>query len=59
VPASLQHLRMDGVVFRQLAGEPQPKAPLNLAYRRDEASAVVRRFIELVRQTAGELRPAG
>jgi DNA-binding transcriptional LysR family regulator len=59
VPASLQHLRMDGVIFRQLAGEPQPKAPLNLAYRRDEASAVVRRFIELVRQTAGELRPAG
>jgi DNA-binding transcriptional LysR family regulator len=59
VPASLQHLRMDGVIFRQLAGEPQPKAPLNLAYRRDEASAVVRRFIELVRQTAGERRPAG
>ena len=59
VPASLQHLRMDGVIFRRLAGEPQPKAPLNLAYRRDEASAVVRRFIELVRQTAGERRPAG
>jgi len=59
VPASLQHLRMDGVIFRRLAGEPQPKAPLNLAYRRDEASAVARRFVALVRQTAGELRPAG
>lgn len=57
VPASLQRLRMDGVVFRQLTDETPPKAPLNLAHRRGESSAVVRRFIELVRRTADELRP--
>lgn len=57
VPASLQRLRMDGVVFRRLAGEPQPKAPLNLACRRGETSPLVRRFVELVRRTAMELPP--
>src|SRR6266851_5162951 len=55
VPASLQRLRMDGVVFRRLASENRPKAPLNLAQRRGETSAVVRRFVALVRRTAGEL----
>jgi DNA-binding transcriptional LysR family regulator len=57
VPASLQRLHMDGVVFRRLAGDPQPKAPLNLAHRHGESSAVVRRFIELVQRTATEPRP--
>jgi DNA-binding transcriptional LysR family regulator len=55
VPASLQRLRMDGVVFRHLASESRPKAPLNLAHRRGETSPVVRRFIELVRRTAAAL----
>ena len=34
VGVSLQRMRMDGVVFRRLAGAAQPKAPLYLASRR-------------------------
>jgi DNA-binding transcriptional LysR family regulator len=59
VPASLQRLHMDGVVFRPLKNEPRPRAPLNLAYRRSESSAAVRSFIELVRSAAGDLRAGG
>ncbi len=51
VPESLQRMRMDGVVFRRLAGAVQPKAPLYLASRRGETSASVRRFLELVRRS--------
>src|SRR6266851_4903183 len=47
VPASLQRLHMDGVVFRRLTEEPRPRAPLNLAYRRSESSPAVRSFIAL------------
>jgi DNA-binding transcriptional LysR family regulator len=56
VPASLQMLHMDGVVFRRLKNEPRATAPLNLAYRRSESSAAVRSFIELVRSAASDLR---
>jgi DNA-binding transcriptional LysR family regulator len=52
VPASLQGLQMDGVVYRRLSGSPQLKAPLILACRRGENSATVQRFIELVQSTA-------
>jgi DNA-binding transcriptional LysR family regulator len=52
VPASLQRMHMDGVVYRRLKGAAQPKAPLILATRRGEASAAVQRFLGLVRQTA-------
>jgi DNA-binding transcriptional LysR family regulator len=57
VPASLQRLGMDGVVFRALDGASRPQAPLNLAHRRGETSPVVRRFAALVRRTAAELPP--
>jgi len=52
VPESLQLMRMDGVVFRRLAGTVQPKAPLYFAARRTEASVAVREFGELVRRSA-------
>src|SRR5437763_4332112 len=52
VPASLERLGMDGVVFRRLSAETRPQAPLNLAHRRGETSAVVRRFVALVRRNA-------
>jgi DNA-binding transcriptional LysR family regulator len=52
VPESLQRMRMDGVVFRRVAGAAQPKAPLYLASRRGETSAVVRKFLELVNRPA-------
>jgi DNA-binding transcriptional LysR family regulator len=50
VPESLQRMRMDGVVFRGVAGVARPKAPLYLASRRGETSAAVRRFLELVKR---------
>ena len=52
VPASLQRMRMDGVVYRRLTGAAQPRAPLHLATRRGDASAAVQRFQALVRRTA-------
>jgi DNA-binding transcriptional LysR family regulator len=52
VPASLQHLRMDGVAYRRLRGTIQPKAILNLASRRGDSSTIVRHFINLVKTEA-------
>jgi DNA-binding transcriptional LysR family regulator len=52
VPASLRRLEMDGVVYRSIAKNQQPLAPLILACRGGENSAAVQRFIELVKQTA-------
>jgi DNA-binding transcriptional LysR family regulator len=52
VPASLQRMQMDGVVYRRLAGAAQPRAPLLLAMRRGDTGAVVRRFLDLVKRTA-------
>jgi len=51
VPASLHRMHMDGVVYRALRGS-QPRAPLLLATRRGDTSAVVRRFLDLVKRTA-------
>ncbi len=52
VPASLQRMHLDGVVYRRLKGAAQPMAPLRLATRRGEPSAAVRRFADMVRQAA-------
>jgi DNA-binding transcriptional LysR family regulator len=52
VPASLERMQMDGVVYRRLEGDPQPRAPLLLATRRADTGAVVRRFLDLVKQMA-------
>ena len=52
VPASLQRMQMDGVVYRRLAGAAQPRAPLLLATRRGDTGPVVRHFLDLVKRTA-------
>lgn len=52
VPASLQRLQMDGIVYRKLEDMPQLTAPLILACRNGENAAAVQRFIDLVRSTA-------
>jgi DNA-binding transcriptional LysR family regulator len=52
VPASLQRLHMEGVAFRRLKGRARPRAPLNLIFRRGDASAAVRRFVALVQKVA-------
>jgi DNA-binding transcriptional LysR family regulator len=59
VPASPRRMQMDGVAYRSLQGMPQLRAPSLLATRRADISAVVRRFIDLVRKTARTFpRPA-
>jgi DNA-binding transcriptional LysR family regulator len=59
VPASLRRLQLDGVAYRRIAASRPLKAPLNLASRRGETSTAVRRFIDLARRTAKELRQDG
>jgi DNA-binding transcriptional LysR family regulator len=52
VPASMSRLEAEGVVYRALDKRAELTAPLNLAYRRDEISAAVRRFVALVQGNA-------
>jgi DNA-binding transcriptional LysR family regulator len=52
VPASLQQMRIEGVMYRPLDGRAQPRAVLNLVSRRGDPSAVIRHFLSLVRQGA-------
>jgi DNA-binding transcriptional LysR family regulator len=52
VPASMSRLEAEGVAYRRLDPAAQLIAPLNLAYRRDEISAAVRRFIGLAQRSA-------
>jgi DNA-binding transcriptional LysR family regulator len=56
VPASLQRMQMDGVVYRRLKTGRKLAAPLSLATRRGEPSPAVRRFVDLVRKTAKAFR---
>jgi DNA-binding transcriptional LysR family regulator len=55
VPASLQRLQMDGIVYRKLEDMPQLRAPLILACRHGENAAAVQRFLDLVGTTAEQL----
>lgn len=52
VPASMSRLEAEGVVYRALDPSAQLIAPLNLAHRRSEVSAAVRRFVALVQRNA-------
>jgi len=54
IPASLARMNVDGVTYRRLKGNNQPKAILNLASRRGDTSAVVRQFLNLIRRAAKE-----
>jgi DNA-binding transcriptional LysR family regulator len=56
VPASLQRIHMDGVAYRHLKGAAIPKAPLLLASRRSDPSAVLRHFLNLVKRAAKNSR---
>jgi DNA-binding transcriptional LysR family regulator len=53
VPASMQNIRMDGVIYRRLKGA-QPKAFLGLASRRGDPSAAVRNFLNVVKRAANQ-----
>jgi DNA-binding transcriptional LysR family regulator len=51
VPESMRRLRVHGVVYRPIDRSAGLIAPLNLAYRRGDASPAARRFIALVRRS--------
>src|SRR5882672_11080 len=55
VPASLRRMQIDGVAYRRFKGPGQLKSPLILASRRGDPSAVVRRFLNLVKRTETSL----
>ena len=50
IPASMQRLHMDGVVYCRLKGAPVT-APLRLVHRRSDDAPAVHRFTELVART--------
>lgn len=52
VPSSLQRMNMEGVAYRAIKGPIRPKATLKLASRRGDQSAVVKQFINFVRNEA-------
>jgi DNA-binding transcriptional LysR family regulator len=52
VPASMSRLAAEGIAYRRLNPSAQLTAPLNLAYRRGESDAAVRRFVALVERSA-------
>jgi DNA-binding transcriptional LysR family regulator len=52
VPASVQRVSIEGVVYRRLKNAPLLRSPLNLVSRRGDVSAVVRQFLRLARRTA-------
>ena len=57
VPASVQRVSAEGVVYRRLKNAHRLTSPLNLVSRRNEASAVVRQFVKLAKQTARRFKP--
>lgn len=60
VPASLQILHRDAVVYRQLSPGELPALPLYIAYRRGNQLALVRNFIGLTKSIAAEaIRASG
>ncbi len=51
VPQSIEHIHAEGVAYVRI-NEDGPRAPIGLAYRRDERSVVVRNFVALARRSA-------
>jgi DNA-binding transcriptional LysR family regulator len=55
VPASMQSLRRDGIIYRPV--EPAAAADLAVMWRPHDASPVLRAFLEVVWEVAGFKRP--
>jgi len=49
VPQSLEQVRVEGAVYLGIEGDA-PRAPISLAYRRNDRSTIVRNFVALVRR---------
>ena len=54
VPASMQNIALDGVVFRSIDERDGLKAVLALGWRRNDASPAVRNYLDLVRRLAAD-----
>ena len=54
VPASLQILHREAVVYRELACGELPPLGLHVAYRRGNRLALVRNFIDMTKKIAAE-----
>jgi hypothetical protein len=52
VPHSIEQIRADGIVYVPIKGEA-PRAPISLAVRKDNRSAVIRNFVALARPRLG------
>lgn len=52
VPASMQRMHLEGIAYLAIVGAAQPTARLSIAWRRAAPSAVVQKFLKLVRNTA-------
>ena len=55
VPASMRRLRAEGIVYRPLSPAAGLTASLNLAHRRGDTTAALRRFVALVRNLADRI----
>lgn len=51
VPQSIEYLHVEGVVYLRIDGDG-PRAPIGLAYRRDDHSVIVRNFVALARRSS-------
>jgi DNA-binding transcriptional LysR family regulator len=56
IAASVQRIRIEGVVYRRLKRVKQLNVPLNLVSRRGDPSAVVAQFLKLAKRTARDFR---
>ena len=54
VPASMQSIALDGVVFRAIDERAGLKAVLALGWRRNDASPALRNYLDLVRRLAAD-----
>lgn len=54
VPASMQGIALDGVVFREIDERAGLKALLALGWRRNDASPALRNCVDLVRRLAAD-----
>jgi DNA-binding transcriptional LysR family regulator len=52
IPESLQQIHAPGVAYIRIRGD-RPRAPISLAYRRNDQSAAVRNFVALVKRNSG------
>lgn len=58
VPASMQVLHAESIVYRPLASGALPSLPLYVAYRRNTKLALVRNFLAATETLAGSTRPS-